>query len=190
MTQGLGSRPQVSAEIKRLPREDQEAISNAVANGRAVEDDRLAPLAASWAAARRRQAALLCFGILAPLYLLTWAVIGWLVERDDPQDGELAVLVGGWAIIGIISLPIRLLVWRPLVRAEKANMARKGAVAPQATRVVSAWFQAWGLAFIITSIIGLVLIPLGVSLGPLGFAPWWALTLIIYRASSNHGPGD
>ena len=180
----------MSAEIKRLPREDQEAISNAVLKGHAAEDERLAPLAARWAVARRQQAALLCFGILAPLYLLAWGVIGWLVERDDPQDSGLTVLVGGYAIIGILSLPIRLLVWRPLVRAEKANLAAKGAVAPQATRVVSPWFQAWGLAFLLTSLIGLVLSLLRVSLGPLGIAVWWALALTINRASSNHGPGN
>ena len=188
MTKGLERRAQVSAEIKRLPREDQEAISSAVSKGRAVEDERLAPLAARWAVARRQQAALLYFGILGPLYLLTWGVIDWLVERDDPEGGGLTVLVGGYAIVAIISLPIRLLVWRPLVRAEKANLAATGAVAPQATRVVSAWFQAWGVAFIITSLIRLVLIPLGVSLGPLGIIVWWALVLTIGRARSNHGP--
>ena len=117
-------------------------------------------------------------------------MIGWLVERDDPEGSGLTVLVGGYAIIGILSLPIRLLVWRPLVRAEKANLAAKGAVAPQATRVVSPWFHAWGLAFLVTSVIGLVLSLLGVSLGPLGIAVWWALALTINRASSNHGRGD
>ena len=90
----------MTAEMQRLPERDRKAVHEAVSNGRAVQDERLAPLAANWAVARREQLALLCFGILGPVGLVTWWVVDWLVRRDDPDQSGVAVLVGGYLVFG------------------------------------------------------------------------------------------
>ena len=163
----MPSRGELTAEIERLPEGDREAIHEAVSRGRAVEEARLAPLAAGWAVARRQHVALICFGILGPFIFLAWWVVDWLVRRDDPDQSSGAVLVGGYVILGAVSLLTWVLMWRPLVKAEKANLESVDASSPRATRVASDWLSAWGLAFVIGSIIRLVLDPLEVSLGPL-----------------------
>lgn len=84
----------LTAEIEGLSDQDREAIKAAASRGCAVEKERLAPLAAKSAVARRQRVASLCFGILVPLGLLAWWVVDWLVERDDPDASGLAVLVG------------------------------------------------------------------------------------------------
>ncbi len=182
-------RRELTAEIERLPADDRETIDQAVSKGRAVENQHHAFLAAQWAVERRQRTARFCFGILGPLCLLMWGLIDWLVERHDPNGSGLAVLLGGWLSIGTLTLMIWLLVWRPLLRAETANLVAGGTDAPRPTRIASDWLLAWLFALQITWLVGLVLHPLDVSLGPLGVIPWCLLTWAIKRAFDNRRTG-
>ena len=186
----MPSRGELTAEIERLPERDRTTIHEAVSEGRAVEEDRLAALAAKWALARRQRLALLCFGVLAPFGLLTWWVIDWLLRRDDPDGSGVAVLVGGYVVVGTLSALLWVVMWRPLVLAEKANLAVGGAREPRATRAASDWLSAWGLAFTIGWIIGLVLDGLKVSLGPFGISLVTLLVWAIKLKSDDRGPGS
>ena len=118
----MPSGDELTAEVQRLPEPDRKAVHEAVSNGRAVQEERLAPLAANWAVARRQHLALLCFGILGPVGLLTWWVVDWLIRRDDPDQSGVAVLVGAYLVFGAVSLLMWVLMWRPLVEAQKANL--------------------------------------------------------------------
>ena len=154
-------------DVERLSRRERAAVGRAVSGGGAVEEERLAALAVERAVARRQRLALVCFGVLAPLGLLTWWGAEWLLERDDPDGSGLAVR-GGYLIGGTLSLLLWALAWRPLVRAERANRVAGGDEAPRVTRVASGWLRAWGVALTIGWVLGLVLDGLDLSLGPLG----------------------
>jgi hypothetical protein len=181
-------RPVMMAEVERLPREDRDAVETAVSEGRAVDEERLAPVAARWAAARRQRIADVCFGLVGPMVLLVWTTTVWVLERDDPDGWGLAVTLGAYPVIGVLSLVVWRFWWRPLVRAEAANLAVGGAGAP-VRRVGSRWGSAWFGAFWISWLLGLVLGLLDVSVGPLGVVLWWLLVLAVKHEIDRRGAG-
>ena len=163
--------------------QDRAAVAEAVTNGHTAGDERLAALVAASAVARRQRIATVCFGILAPVGLTIWWATDWLVGRDEPdRSGGITVLVNGYAVVGTLSILIWLLVWRPLVRAEKVNLVAGGAGEPRVTRVASDWLHAWAWSFLILSILGVVLDSLGLSLGPVGIVLATALVWVIKAA--------
>ncbi len=169
---------ELAAYLERLPQHDRAAIKEALAKGQRVEHERLAPVAARSAVARRQRLAALCFGILAPMYLTMWWVAEWLVERESDRGGggDIAVLIGGYAILILVSLVIWVLLWRPLVQAEKVNLATGGAAGAQrAAKVASNWLVAWSLSIPILFIPSIVLDSLHISLGLGGVVLWSAL---------------
>lgn len=152
-----------------------EAINEAILGGRAVNDESLALLAAEWAAERQRQTVRLYFGVLGPLCAVVVGILLWLLTRNDPEGG-----LGGAMIAGITALgswrSSSGRFWRPLVRAEQANLAVAGAGALPLRREPSHWVIAWLVAWPIAAVIGVLFRAAGVTTlaGPIGLVVWFA----------------
>ena len=176
-------------EVERLSPRDRAAIGEVISTSGAVGQERLAAPAVERSVAQRERVALVCFGVLVPLGLLAWWAADWLLEQDDP-DGSGVAIRGGYLVAGTLGLLVWALVWRPLVRTEKANLAGEGDGPPRVTRVASAWLSAWGFALTIGWVVGLVLDGLDLSLGPLGVVLVCLLAWAIKLTSGRPGTGD
>ncbi|MEJ7764872.1 MAG: hypothetical protein WKF86_05205 [Acidimicrobiales bacterium] len=177
----MGRREELKAQIERLPWQKRAAIIEALARGRAVADEDLAPLAAAWAVERRAWTARLYLGFIGPLMILTVAIVLWLVSRNDPDSSVGAMLFAAFTALGIMTLIVWAGAWRPLVRSEKANLAKAGVGAPPSKREPSHWVTAWLIAWPIASIVGLGVRALGVSPGPVGVVVWVGLLWAVKR---------
>ena len=176
----------VRAQIERLPWQKREAINEALARGRAVADEDLASLAATWAVERRHWTARLYLGIVGPLVILTVAIVVWLASRNDPESSIGTVVFPTFAGVGMMGLIVWAIAWRPLVRAERANLTKAGIGSPPSKREPSHWVIAWLIAWPIASLVGLGVRALGVSPGPVGVVVWVGLLWAIKRGLDNH----
>lgn len=186
----MGRSEDLRAQIQGLPWQQREAISEAVAAGRSVADADLAPLAAEWAAERRNQTARLYLGFIGPLLILTVAIVLWLVSRNDPDGSFGAVVFAGATTAVMFALIIWAIAWRPLVRAEKANLAKAGVGAPPSKREPSHWVIAWLVAWPIAAILGAVVRAFGVSPGPFAVVLWLGLVWAVKRALDSRESED
>ena len=186
----MADREELKAQIEGLPWQKREAINDALARGRAVADEDLAPLAAAWAFERRGRTARLYLGFLGPLVILTVAIVLWLVSRNDPDSSVGALVLGAFTAVGMMALIVWAVAWRPLVRAEKANLAKTGAGPPPSKRDPGNWVIAWLIAWPIASIVGLGVRALGVSPGPVGVVVWVGLLWAVKRGLDNSESDD
>ncbi len=181
---------ELSAQIEALPWQQREAINEAVFQGRAVADAELAPLAAEWAAERRRQTARLYLGVVGPLLILTGTVVIWLTSRNDPEGDFGGLVIAGVMSACVMGLIVWAVAWRPLVRAERANLAKAGVGTPPSGREPSHWVIAWLVAWPIAALLGVVIRALGVSpTGPLAVVLWLGLVWAIKRALDSRDSG-
>ncbi len=159
-------------------------ILEAVSEGRAVKDASLALLAGRWAAERRRRTARLYLGVIGPIGVIVVAAMLWLITNNDPEGSLGAAIFAGIAGVGVMALVVWAIAWRPLVRAEKANLALVGVGAPPRQREPSNWVFAWLVAWPIAGVVGLLLRAVGVTIlaGPVGVVVWFALIWVVKRA--------
>ncbi len=78
--------------------------------------------------------------------ILTVAIVLWLVPRNDPDSRVGAVVFAAFKAIAMMALIVWAVAWRPLVRAEKANLAKAGGE-PPSKRDPSNWVIAWLIAW-------------------------------------------
>ncbi len=174
----------VQAEIEALSPQTRAVIFEAVTEGRAVKDESLALLAARWAAEQRRRTARLYLGIVGPLCVVVAFSMLWFMTRNDPERTLGAVLFAGTGGIGVIGLVVWAIAWRPLVRAERANLALAGIGAPPRRREPSNWVMAWLIAWPIAAVVGVLLRVVGIAVlsGPIGLVVWVALVWAVKQA--------
>jgi hypothetical protein len=94
---------------------------------------------------------------------------------------------GGGVTTGLIVWAVS---WRPLVRAERANLALAGVGEPPRRREPSHWVIAWLVAWPIALVVGVLLRAVGVTVlaGPLGIVVWFALLWVVKRALDSREP--
>ena len=187
--EAVSRRDELRAEIQELPWQKREALNEAVSEGRAVDDENLAPLAAKWAAERQREMLRIYFGVLTPVLVVVLGLLLWLLVGDDPEGSVGAALFAGGRAVGMMGL-ILWAGWRPLVRAERANLALAGVGEPPRRREPSHWVIAWLVAWPIAFVVGVLLRAVGVTVlaGPLGIVVWFALVWVVKRALDSREP--
>ena len=174
----------VKAEVEGLPWQKREAIFEAVAEGKAVDDEDMALLAAEWAEATRSRLVRIYGYVLLPLVIVTLAVVLWLVTRNDPEasaGGAVFAFVFALLVMGLL---VWALAWRPSIRAEKANRAVAGLGPPPTAREAGHWVLAWLIAWPIAAVVGAGIRALGsdVLAGPTGIVVWLALVYGVKKA--------
>lgn len=186
----VSRRDDLRAEIEGLPWQQREAINEAISEGHAVKNESLALLAAEWAAERQRQTVRIYFGVVGPICVVVLAVMLWLLTSNDPDGSIGAAMSAGIAGIGVMALIVWAVGWRPLVRAEQANLALVGIGVPPRRREPSHWVIAWLVAWPIAGVFGLLLRVAGVTIlaGPLGIVLWFALVWAVKRALDSREP--
>lgn len=117
------SQQELLAEINALPRRQRIAITDAVAQRRAVDDDAVASLAAEWALSQRRDL-LRAWLIATPAIVAGALSMVWFMSRNDAPLTIGTTVVLGVCILVLLWLLYWAIWWRPLVRAERANRAR------------------------------------------------------------------
>lgn len=185
----VSRREELRAEMDGLPWQKREAINEAILGGRAVNDETLALLAAEWAAERQRQTVRL-FGVLGALCAVAVGILLWLLTRNDPEGGLGGAMIAGITALGIGALIVWAVAWRPLVRAEQANLAVAGAGAPPQRREPSHWVVAWLIAWPIAAVIGVLFRAAGVTTlaGPIGLVVWFPLIWAVKRVLDSREP--
>ncbi len=186
----VSRRDELRAEIQALPWQKREALNEAVSEGRAVDDENLAPLAAEWAAERQREMLRIYFRVLAPILIVVLALMLWLLVSNDPEGSVGGAVFAGITGVGMTALIIWAVGWRPLVRAEKANLALTGVGDPPRRREPSHWVIAWLVAWPIALVVGVLLRAVGVTLlaGPVGIIVWFGLVWAVKRALDSREP--
>ncbi len=177
----MTSLDELVAELQALPWQKRQAINEALYEGRAVADHDLATLAAEWAHDRRRWTLRLYLGVMGPLLVLTNASLLWLLVRNDPEFSVGAAAFIGLFTAGLFALIIWAIAWRPLVRAEKANLAKVGLGRPPSYRESAHWVIAWIGAWPVAALLGAGFRALGVTLGPFSFLVWFGVVWAIKR---------
>ncbi len=188
--EAVSRRDELRAEIQGLPWQKREALNEAVSEGRAVDDENLASLAAEWAAERQREMLRIYFGILAPVLVVGLVLLLWLLVSNDPQGSVGGALFAGGTGVVMMGLILWAVTWRPLVRAERANLALAGVGEPPRRREPSHWVIAWLVAWPIALVVGVLLRAVGVTVlaGPLGIFVWLALVWVVKRALDSREP--
>ncbi len=186
----VSRRDELRAEIQALPWQKREALNEALSEGRAVDDENLAALAAEWAAQRQREMLRIYFGVLAPILVVVVALMLWLVVSNDPEGSLGGAVFAGITGVGMTALIMWAGSWRPLVRAERANLALTGVGDPPRRREPSHWVVAWLVAWPIAFVVGVLLRAVGVTLlaGPLGIVVWFGLVWAVKRALDSREP--
>jgi hypothetical protein len=99
-------------------------------------------------------------------------------------------LFAGATAVGMTGLILWAVSWRPLVRAEKANLALAGGGEPPHRREPSHWVIAWLVAWPMAFLVGVLLRAVGISVlaGPLGIVAWFTLVWVVKRALDSREP--
>ena len=118
----VSRRDELRAEIQALPWQKREAMNEAISDGRAVDDENLAALAAQWAAERQREMLRIYFGVLAPILVVVVGLMLWLLVSNDPEGSLGGALFAGITGLGMTALIIWAVSWRPLVRAGEPTL--------------------------------------------------------------------
>jgi hypothetical protein len=188
--EAVSRRDELRAEIEGLPWQKREALNEAVSEGRAVDDENLASLAAEWAAERQREMLRIYFGILAAVLVVGLVLLSWLLVSNDPEGSVGDALFAGGTAVAMMGLILWAVTWRPLVRAERANLALAGVGEPPRRREPSHWVIAWLVAWPIAFVVGVLLRAVGVTAlaGPLGIVVFLQLVWVVKRALDSREP--
>ncbi len=175
---------EVTAELELLPWQKREALTAAVAKGRAVSNPEFARLAADYADMTHHQLVRIYLWVMAPLLVLVVGGMFWAVSRGDDEfsfGGALLAGVVTFTLFGGLMWAISL---RPLVRARQANLHLAGlAEHGPRKRESSHWILAWFIAWPIAAIVGGGLQAVGLKIaGPLAFVVWVAMLWFVKRA--------
>jgi hypothetical protein len=186
----VSRRDELRAEIQGLPWQKREALNEAVSEGRAIDDENLAALAAEWAADRQPEMLRIYFGVLAPVLVVVLGLLLWLLVSNDPEGSLDGAVFAGVTAVGMMGLILWAVSWRPLVRAERANLALAGVGEPPRRREPSHWVISWLVAWPIAFLVGMLLRAVGITVlaGPLGIVVWFALVWVVKRALDSREP--
>lgn len=180
----------VRAELQRLRWQEREALMDAVRDGRAVADPRLASLAAEYADATREELLRVYSRVLLPVgvaALFTLLVV-LALNGDDIDFGAVAagVVVACTAMV--------LIVWaltlRPLARARDENRYVAGLATDRpprrdASHWIIAWLAAWPIAGVVAALVRATALPFA---GPAAFVAWFAVLWTVKRVlDSRYG---